>query len=104
MSVADIGDGLPFREAIDLARELIKDPATRLHAAVNGWQYPQTVFELKLQRAVEAWLNSGREKGDTEWTTLGWPDDPVAEPEPEVTPDERAHYQSELDRRSSIQN
>jgi len=40
LSIDDIGDAVPYREAVLLVSVLMRDPASWVQAAANGWKFP----------------------------------------------------------------
>ncbi|MBW4094583.1 MAG: hypothetical protein HIU81_03910 [Acidobacteria bacterium] len=102
MSVNDIGDSLSYREAVDLAEELLQEQGSHLFAAVNGWKYPmglQPMLTAALFLTVKNALRSDHEKpADFVWP---WPGGTEA---PQVTAEERDRLRAQLDANSAFAN
>lgn len=101
MRLDDIGETVSYGEAVDLIGGLSAEAGTHTHAAVHGWAYPLSNGEIYSQLLAVAFINTHRDRKkhpqplEASWP---WPD------RDEVSPEELAHYEQMLARRSPFRD
>lgn len=88
MPLTEIGEGIPWPEAIDLVDELGNHPGSHYWSALHGFTSPTTFGELATILHAQRMINLHRPE-HTEPVRLPSPFPDSAELEAEVTPEER---------------
>lgn len=98
LSVDEIGESIPWREAIDLVDGLTNQDGTHTQAAVVGWRWPMTRADIDLRSLRLLTMNIYRnEKEHPAPYELPWPWDPAP-----FTPAEVAEATVQLELKSAF--
>lgn len=101
MSVSDIGEAVPYGEAIALVHELLAEQGSHFHAAFNGWKYPmsqEAMWAASLTVSVKNMLLAEGQKP----VTFPWPWPDPEEEASRVTEEERQALRAQLKAHSAF--
>lgn len=96
---SEVGESVPYGEALDLVRELRKEWASHLVASESGWSWVSSLGDIVATLHAESYINVHRE--DTFRLPKPWDNDA---PAVVVTDVERAELVEKLERRSAFRD
>lgn len=87
MSINLIRDRIPWHEAWELTSELLKDPYSRIAAAIQGWTRAPDPVEVALITWINVWAQSKKQPGKIAPPIITGPwEQPDTAPQPDDGP------------------